>query len=256
MRSSDQAVPVVGVDVGGSGIKGAVVDLVAGARSGERVRIPTPRPSTPEAVAAVVGEVLERVGGGRGPVGITIPGVVRHGVVHTAANIDQGWLATDAAALFSRVAGRPVVVLNDADAAGVAEAAYGAGKGRPGLVVLLTLGTGIGSALLHDGTLVPNSELGHLHLRHHGSAEAWAADSVREREALSWAAWASRLQEYLELVERVLWPELIILGGGVSKKSDRFIPKLRLRAEVVPAALRNDAGIVGAALAAAQAASA
>lgn len=250
MGSSDQVGTAVGIDIGGSGIKGAVVDLSAGARRGDRVRIPTPQPSTPTAVAQVVGEVLRQVGGS-GPVGVTVPGVVRGGVVETAANIDAGWLGTDAAALFSAVAGRPVAVLNDADAAGVAEATYGAARGRAGLVVLLTLGTGIGSALLLDGRLVPNSELGHLQLHHHGTAEAWAADSAREREGLSWSDWAQRLQEYLELVERVLWPELIVVGGGVSKRSDRFLPDLRLRAQVVPAALRNDAGIVGAALVAA-----
>lgn len=250
MASSTSTTQAVGVDVGGSGIKGAVVDVLAGVRVGDRVRVPTPRPATPAAVAGTVAEVLRLVEGS-GPLGITIPGVVRDGVVRTAANIDKAWLGTNAAELFSAVAGRPVVVVNDADAAGLAEAAFGAGRDRAGVVVVLTLGTGIGSAVLIDGVLVPNTELGHLPL-HQGVAEAWAADSARERERLSWETWAGRLQVYLELVERLFWPSLIIVGGGVSKKADRFLPLLHLDTEIVPASLRNDAGIVGAGLLAAR----
>ena len=253
MGNTGRVAQAVGVDVGGSGIKGALVDVLAGSRVGDRVRLLTPQPATPPDVAAVVAQVLEGVDGlfggaeGSGRLGITIPGVVRDGVVRTAANIDKAWIGTDAVELFSGALGRDVVVVNDADAAGVAEAAFGAGRDRAGVVVVLTVGTGIGSAVLVDGVLVPNTELGHLPL-HHGSAEEWAADSVREREGLSWEKWAGRLQTYLELVERLLWPSLIILGGGVSKKTDRFLQHVAIDTEVVPAELRNDAGIVGAAL--------
>jgi polyphosphate glucokinase len=238
----------VGIDIGGTGIKGAPVDLAAGRFAAERVRLLTPAPATPEAVAGVVGSVLDKLAVD-GPVGLTVPAVVRGGRVETAANIDPSWIGTDAVALFGRATGRPVAVVNDADAAGIAEVRFGAGKDRPGVILLVTLGTGIGSALFVDGALVPNTELGHLPL-HHGTAEDWAADSVRERDALSWGQYAHRLQKYLELVELVLWPELIIIGGGVSKKADKFLRHIRLRTEVVPAQLHNDAGIVGAALAA------
>jgi len=239
--------PVVGVDVGGTGIKGAAVDLVAGALVAERVRLLTPHPATPDAVAAVVAEVIDQIGV-PGPVGITLPSVIRHGVVETAANIDPSWIGMEADELFRRK-GRAVAVLNDADAAGIAEMAFGAGRGRDGVVLIVTLGTGIGSALFVDGVLVPNSELGHLPL-HGRDAERWAADSVRTLEELSWKKWASRLEAYLQLIERLLWPQLIIVGGGVSKKADKFLPLLNLRTEIVPAQLGNNAGIVGAALSA------
>jgi polyphosphate glucokinase len=237
---------VVGIDIGGSGIKGAPVDLSVGRFAADRVRLPTPAPATPDDVAGVVAEVLDQLDVG-GPVGITIPAVINGGVVETAANIDHSWIGADATNLFERVTGRAVGVVNDADAAGIAEMRYGAGKGRDGVVLVLTLGTGIGSALFVDGTLVPNTELGHLEL-HHRDAEEWAADSVRDREGLSWKKYAHRLQRYLQLVQRVLWPQLIIIGGGVSKKADRFLPHIDLDAEIVPAQLHNDAGIVGAAL--------
>jgi polyphosphate glucokinase len=237
----------VGVDVGGSGIKGAPVDLGAGRFAAERVRLPTPLPATPDAVAGVVAEVLDRLGVDGG-VGITLPAVIRDGVVETAANIDESWIGTPAVELFERATGRRVTVVNDADAAGMAEVRYGAGRARAGVVVMVTLGTGIGSALFVDGNLVPNTELGHLPLHHGEDAEDWAAASIRERDSLSWKQYARRLQQYLELVERLLWPRLIIVGGGVSKKADKFLPRLDLRTEVVPAQLYNDAGIVGAAL--------
>jgi polyphosphate glucokinase len=241
-------VVALGVDIGGTGIKGAPVDLATGELAAERVRLLTPARATPQAVAAVVVTVLDQLGAG-GPVGITVPAVVRGGVVETAANIDKSWVGTDAVALFGQATGRGVAVLNDADAAGLAELRFGAGRDRPGVVVLVTLGTGIGSALFVDGVLVPNTELGHLHL-HHGDAEDWAAESVREHDELSWKRYAHRLQRYLELVERLLWPQLIIIGGGVSRKADRFLHHLSLRTEVMPARLHNDAGIIGAALAA------
>ena len=237
---------LIGIDIGGTGIKGAAVDPEAGQLVGERVRLPTPHPATPEAVAATVTELLDQLGSA-GPIGLTLPAVVRAGVVETAANIDHAWIGTDAVELFATATGRPVAVVNDADAAGIAEVRFGAGRHQAGVVVMVTLGTGIGGALFVDGVLVPNSELGHLPL-HHGDAEDWAAESIRELDDLSWKAWAARLERYLELVERILWPQLIIVGGGVSAKADKFIPRLALRTVVVPAQLHNDAGIVGAAL--------
>jgi polyphosphate glucokinase len=236
----------IGVDIGGTGIKGAPVDLGAGAFTAERIRIPTPQPATPDAVAAVVKEIVAKLDA-PGTIGLTLPSVVLDGVVKTAANIDQEWIGTDAKALFEEATGRPVGVVNDADAAGIAEVRFGAGKDRHGVVLLVTLGTGIGSALFVDGTLVPNTELGHLPL-HHGDAEDWAAESVREDDDLSWKEWGHRLSDYMELVEKLLWPNLIIIGGGVSRKSEKFLPHVRARTEVVPAQLLNDAGIVGAAL--------
>jgi polyphosphate glucokinase len=238
--------PVVGVDVGGTGIKGAPVDLASGALIGERVRVLTPSPASPEAVASATVEVLDQLGVD-GPVGLTLPAVLRGGTVETASNIDHAWIGLDAVELFATATGRPVGVVNDADAAGIAEVRFGAGQNVAGVVVLITLGTGIGSALFVDGTLVPNTELGHLPL-HHGDAEDWAAESIREHDDLSWKEYANRLERYLQLVERLLWPQLIIIGGGVSKKADKFLPRMELRTEVVPAQLLNDAGIVGAAV--------
>ena len=237
------------MDFGGSGIKGAPVDLVAGDFAADRVRIETPHPATPEAVAGVVAELLAHFPGTTGTVGVTVPAVVRHGVVESAANIDDSWIGTDADALLTEATGHEVHIVNDADAAGVAEVAFGAARGQQGLVVVTTLGTGIGSALVHDGVLVPNTELGHLPMKG-GGAEQWAAESVREREELSWKKWAHRLSEYFALLERLYWPDLIIVGGGVSKKAHKFLPHVRSNTEVVPAALHNDAGIVGAALSA------
>ncbi|MFG2817796.1 polyphosphate--glucose phosphotransferase [Kitasatospora sp. NPDC048365] len=242
---------VFGVDIGGSGIKGAPVDLEAGALAQERLKVLTPHPSGPEAVAAAVQEVV-RSFDHRGPVGLTFPGVVVDGRTRTAANVDKGWIGRDAAALFSDTLGLPATVLNDADAAGVAEMTHGAGRDRGGVVLVLTFGTGIGSALFSDGVLVPNTELGHLELRGK-DAERRASSAAKERHDLSWADWAGRVDEYLDLVEMLFSPQLLIIGGGVSRKHDKFLPLLKDRtAEVVPALLRNDAGIVGAAMAAAQ----
>jgi polyphosphate glucokinase len=238
--------PPIGVDIGGTGIKGAHVDTETGTLVTERIRLPTPSPATPDAVAEAVTGLVAQIGGDA-PVGLTLPAVVRDGTVETASNIDHTWIGTDAVQLFSDAIGRPVSVVNDADAAGVAEGRFGAGRDIAGLVAVITLGTGIGSALIVDGVLVPNTELGHLPL-HHGDAEDWAADSVREQEELSWKKYAQRLQEFLELVERVLWPSLIVIGGGVSKRASKFLPFVELRTPVVPASLQNEAGIVGAAL--------
>lgn len=238
-----------GIDIGGSGIKGCPVDLDLGAFAGERLRTPTPSPSTPAAVAGVVGEIVRSFGdaAGTGPVGVTFPAVIQHGVARTAANVDKTWIGTDVEALLSEELGRPVSVVNDADAAGYAEARFGAAKGVNGTVFMATLGTGIGSALIVDGHLVPNTELGHLEVDGK-DAETRAADSVREAEGLSWEQWAKRLGRYFAAVERLLWPDLIVIGGGVSKKADKFVPLLGLRAPVVAASLRNDGGIIGTAL--------
>jgi len=236
----------IGVDIGGTGIKGGRVDLASGRLAGDRVRIETPQPATPAAVAAVVNQVIDQVGGD-GPVGLTLPAVIRGDIVHTAANIDRGWIGVNAVELFGASTGRLVGAVNDADAAGLAEIRYGAGRDSSGVVIMITLGTGIGSSVFVDGNLVPNSELGHLPMRN-GDAEDWAAESVRENEDLSWKKWSRRLQAYLELVDRLLWPDLIIIGGGVSKKGDKFLHLIEVNAEVVPAQLFNNAGIVGAAL--------
>lgn len=239
----------LGIDIGGSGVKGAPIDLSTGELTDERLRIETPMPSTPDAVAEVVAQIVDHFDTD-GTVGCTFPGVVQHGVVLTAANVDAAWVDTDADALFTRAGGREVVVLNDADAAGIAEAHFGAAKGVDGVVLLLTFGTGIGSALLLDGELVPNTELGHLELDGK-AAEDRAAASVREVKDLSWEDWGGRVDRYLQHLERLFSPDLFVLGGGVSKRFDKFAEHLHTRATVVPAALRNEAGIVGAALVAA-----
>ncbi len=238
---------VLGIDIGGSGVKGAPVDVGAGALADERYRLETPRPATPDAVVAVLAEVAGRWPGTE-PVGVTFPGVVRRGVIGTAANLHPDWVGVDAAALFAEATGRPATVLNDADAAGIAEVAFGVARGVAGVVLLVTFGTGIGTALFLDGRLVPNTELGHLELNG-ADAELHAADRIRDEQKLSWEAWASRVQDYLRLVERLLTPDLIVVGGGVSKKADRFLPHVRIDTRVVPALLQNNAGIVGAAMA-------
>jgi polyphosphate glucokinase len=237
---------VVGVDIGGTGIKAAPVDIATGTLATERIRLPTPSPATPQAVAGVVGQVLQHIGVA-GPVGLAMPAVVRGGIVETASHIDQTWIGVNAVDFFSKVTGRQVAVLNDADAAGVAEVRFGAGRGIAGVVAIITLGTGIGSALFTDGSLVPNSELGHLPL-FGTEAENWAAESVRERDQVPWEEYAERLQAYLDLVQRVLWPQLIIIGGGISNVADKFLPLIQLRTPIVPAQLRNHAGIIGAAM--------
>jgi polyphosphate glucokinase len=236
-----------GIDFGGSGIKGAPVDLAKGDFAAERVRIDTPVPSTPTAVAEVFVELLGRFDDSNGPIGVTVPGVVKRGVVHSAANIDKHWIDEDADQLFTDATGRDVHVVNDADAAGLAEVRYGAAKGRRGLVIVTTLGTGIGSAMVYDGVLVRNSELGHLEIDGH-DAEKRAASSAREREDLSWEDWAGRLTKFYRKLEKLFSPELFVVGGGVSKKADKFLPLLHLDTEIIPAQLRNAAGIVGAAI--------
>jgi polyphosphate glucokinase len=245
------AVPL-GIDFGGSGIKGAPVDLDTGEFIGDRVRIETPQPATPEAVADVFVELLGKFPDIDGPVGVTVPAVVRHGVASSAANIDRAWIGTDADAVFTDATGRDVHVVNDADAAGLAEVRYGAAAGRHGLVILTTLGTGIGTALVYDGVLVPNSELGHLEIDGK-DAEKSAANSVRERHDLSWSKWAKRLTTYYRTLEKLLSPDLFVLGGGVSKHAARFVDLIDIETEIVPAKLQNRAGIVGAALWAAEA---
>lgn len=235
-----------GIDIGGSGIKGAPVDLVHGQLADERLRIDTPQPSTPESVAATVRKVLDHFEW-VGEFGCTFPAVVQRGVVRTAANVDQGWIGTDAVALLTEVTGRPARMVNDADAAGVAEERFGAARDSNGTVVVTTLGTGIGSALLVGGRLVPNTELGHLEVDG-VDAETRAASSARERENLSYEEWAQRLTRYYAALEKVLWPDLIVVGGGVSKHADQFLPLIDVRTPLVAAKLRNSAGIVGAAL--------
>ncbi len=238
----------IGVDFGGSGIKAAPVDLLRGEFAAERIRIPTPEPATPQAVAEVVAELLDRIGTPEtAAVGVTVPGVVANGVVRTAANIDPSWIDADADAMFDECLGRDVHVLNDADAAGLAEVRYGAARDRQGLVIVTTLGTGIGSAMVYDGVLVPNSELGHLEIDG-TNAESRAANRAREDEELSWEAWAKRLTRYYRRVEELFTPDLFVVGGGVSKHAAKFLPLLDIRTEIVPATLRNTAGIVGAAL--------
>lgn len=239
---------LLGIDIGGTGIKGAPVDTRTGELIAPRFRIPTPHPATPDAVAETVANVAEHFDW-TGALGATFPAVVQHGTVRTAANVDESWIGKDAAALLGAACGAAVTVVNDADAAGIAEMEFGAGKHRHDTVIVVTLGTGIGSAVFVGGTLVPNTELGHLQIRGK-DAERRAAESVREREGLSFKQWAKRLNEYFSALERLLWPDLIIVGGGISKKSDKFLPRLETRADVVPAQLRNEAGIVGAALAA------
>jgi polyphosphate glucokinase len=236
-----------GIDFGGSGIKGAPVDLEAGDFAGERVRIKTPQPSTPEAVAQVFTELLDQFPSSKGAVGVTVPAVVRHGVVSSAANIDRGWIGTDADALFTEATGRDVHVVNDADAAGLAEVRFGAAKGRRGLVIVTTLGTGIGSAIVYDGVLVPNSELGHLEIDGH-DAEKRAASSIKEDEGLSYPEWAKRLTVYYRTLEKLFSPDLFVVGGGVSKDSAEFLHLIDIETEIVAAKLQNRAGIVGAAL--------
>ncbi|GAB3653293.1 ROK family protein [Nocardioides korecus] len=237
----------IGIDFGGSGIKAAPVDLKTGEFSAERERIDTPEKSTPKNVAEVMAKLVGKFDDDKSPVGVTVPGVVRKGVVGSAANIDKEWIGVDADDLLSSAIGREVHVINDADAAGLAEARYGVARGRDGLVIVTTLGTGIGSALLYNGVLVPNSELGHLEIDGH-DAEKKAANSARKSEDLSWEDWAERLTTYFSTVEKLFSPDLIVIGGGVSKHSHEFVPLIEVGTEIVSATLRNTAGIVGAAV--------
>ena len=237
---------VLGIDIGGSGIKGAPVDTVTGQLVADRYRIATPQPATPEAVTEVVRQVAASFDW-KDAVGATFPAVIKDGVAHTAANVDKAWIGTNAQKLFADAIGAPVVVVNDADAAGVAEMEFGVGKGVGGVVIMVTLGTGIGSAVFVDGVLVPNTELGHLKIGKK-DAEHIAAESVREEKGLSWQEWADRLTEYFGMLEGLFSPDLIIVGGGVSKKADKFLPLISGTTEIVPAQLLNEAGIVGAAI--------
>ena len=236
-----------GIDFGGSGIKGAPVDLDRGEFAAERVRFKTPTKSTPEAVVEVLAELLGRFPDASGPVGVAVPGIVRAGIVRSAANIDEAWIGTDADRLFGQRLGLTVRAVNDADAAGLAEVRYGAAYGQRGLVIVTTLGTGIGSAMIYDGVLVPNSELGHLEVDGH-VAEERAANSVREEQDLSWKAWAHLLETYYRTLERLFSPDLFVVGGGVSKQAEEFLPHVDVATPIVPAKLLNQAGIVGAAL--------
>ena len=237
----------LGIDFGGTGIKGAAVDLADGTFAGPKRRLDTPRVSTPAAVVEAFREVLEFNPRVDGPIGVTVPGIIREGVVGRAPNIHPDWHGLDAPAFLTEQLGREVTVLNDADAAALAEHRFGAARGRSGTVIVTTLGTGIGSGLLRDGELVPNVEAGHMELRG-GMAEHWAATSVREHLNLPWEEWAERLTEFYRLVERVFTPDLIVVGGGVSKAHEKFLPFIDLDTEIVPAQLRNRAGIVGCAL--------
>ncbi len=236
----------IGIDFGGTGIKAAPVRLDTGELLEDRHRIDTPAKSTPEAVGEIMAQLCDSFPESSGPVGVAVPAVVRRGVVLSAANIDKSWIGVDADKLLTERLDRPVDVLNDADAAGQAEVQYGAAKGRAGLVIVTTLGTGIGSALLWNGVLVPNSELGHLEIDGH-DAEKRAATSAREREGLSWEEWAKRLTIYYRTLEKLFCPELFVVGGGVSKKAGKFLPLIEIETEIVVATLKNNAGIVGAA---------
>ncbi|HEV7418577.1 MAG TPA: ROK family protein [Mycobacterium sp.] len=238
-----------GVDVGGSGVKGGIVDLDTGALIGERFKLPTPQPATPDAVAKTVAAVVREFGW-TGGLGVTYPGVVTDGTVRTAANVDKGWIGTNARDVISaELDGQPVTVLNDADAAGLAEEKFGAGKDNTGVIILLTFGTGIGSALIHNGLLLPNTEFGHLEVGGK-EAEHRAASSVKERKNWSYERWTQEVTMVLVAIENAIWPDLFIAGGGISRKADKWIPLLKNRTPVVAAALQNTAGIVGAAMAA------
>ena len=237
-----------GVDIGGSGIKGAIVDLDKGDLATERVKYLTPNPSTPEAVAEVVARLVNEADW-TVELGATFPAVIKNGVARSAANVDKSWIGTDVDKVFTDITGCDVTVLNDADAAGIAEARFGAAKGVRGVVLLLTFGTGIGSALLLDGQLVPNTELGHLELDGR-DAEKKASSAAKDNEGLSFKQWAKRVQRYLRHVEKLFTPDLFVLGGGVSKNAEKWVPLLDVRTPVKPAQLLNNAGIVGAAMAA------
>ena len=247
-----EARTAIGVDVGGSGIKAAVVDVEAGRFVSERLRVPTPAPSTPEAVTASIGRLVKRLVrgaelGANVPVGIGLPGVVLGGVLKTAANIDPTWIDFPVGQALERSLKRPVTIANDADAAGIAEMRFGVGRDRKGVVILLTLGTGVGSAVFVDGKLVPNAEYGQMEIRGR-PAERRSAAAARTRRGLSWKAWAHDLDEHLHQIDALAWPDLFIIGGGVSKSADKYVPRLTVRPPVVPAQLRNDAGIIGAAV--------
>ncbi|HSY04692.1 MAG TPA: ROK family protein [Steroidobacteraceae bacterium] len=242
---------VLGIDVGGSAVKAGLVDVDAGRVSGELIAAPTPRPSPPAALMPVIAGLAARLPGATGSAGIAFPSVVKHGIVRTAANIDASWIGCDGAALAARALGRPALLLNDADAAGIAEMRWGAGRGCDGTVIMVTLGTGIGTALFCDGRLFPNTELGHMELRGR-DAEKWAAAQVRTVEGLDFPAWIARVNEYLQRLHALFWPDVFILGGAVTERYHEFAPLLRSAAVLRPAHFAGQAGVVGAALAAAE----
>jgi polyphosphate glucokinase len=239
---------ILGIDIGGSGIKGAPVNIETGELLAERKRIPTPEPAKPDPVAGCVAEIAHHFDW-HGPIGCGFPGVVHHGVTLTAANVHKRWVGVDAANLFTQASGCPTCVINDADAAGLAELSFGAGKDRKGVVLMITIGTGLGTAFFLDGKLFPNTELGHVEFLG-DDAEHYASDAARKRDKLSWKKWGKRFNRYLLYMESLFWPDLIILGGGTSKSFEKYSSYLTVQAEVVPAQLLNEAGIVGAALAA------
>ena len=239
---------VLGIDVGGSGIKGAPVDIKTGRLLAERYRIKTPKSAEPKPVADVVDKIAKSFNW-KGPIGIGFPAPIKSGVAMMAANVSPEWVGLNADALFTKVTGCDCTLVNDADAAGLAEMAFGAGRGQNGTVILLTLGTGIGSAIFHRGNLLPNTEFGHLDMKGR-DAEHRASDAARQREDLPWKKYAKRLNRYLQEMEKLFWPDLFIVGGGISKQSERFLPLLTIETPIIPAELLNDAGIVGAALAA------
>jgi polyphosphate glucokinase len=243
---------VLGIDVGGSAVKAGLVDVEAGRLTGELISAPTPRPSPPAALMTVIATLAARLPGASGTVGVAFPSVIKHGIAHTAANIDRSWIGTDGAALATAALGRPALLLNDADAAGIAEMRFGSGHGCRGSVIMVTLGTGIGTALFSDGKLFPNTELGHLELRGE-DAEKWASAHARTREGLDFPAWIARVNEYLQRLEALFWPDVFIVGGAVSERFTEFAPLLRSRAELRRAHFAGQAGVVGAALAAAEA---
>jgi len=238
---------VLGIDIGGTGIKGAPVDINTGKLIAERFRIPTPQPALPNAVADVVEQIASHFKH-TGPTGVTFPAIVKKGVIYSASNVDASWIQVDAAKLFQRHLGGPVTVVNDADAAGIAEMQFGSGHGKQGVVIMLTFGTGIGSAIFHNGILLPNSELGHIQLRGK-DAELRCSERIREQKDMSFKKWAKIVSEYLETLEKLFSPELFIIGGGISKKADKFLPYLTAKTDVLiqPAKMLNDAGIIGAA---------
>ncbi|MCB0196314.1 MAG: ROK family protein [Anaerolineae bacterium] len=240
---------LLGIDIGGSGIKGALVDIEKGDLATERHRIPTPQPATPESVSDTVAEIAKHFKWKNQPIGCTFPAIIKNGVAHSAANVDNSWIGVNGQQLIAEKTSCPTLLLNDADAAGIAEMEFGAGRGQRGTVIMLTFGTGIGSAIFVKGVLVPNTEFGHMEIRGK-DAEHRAADKIRKDKDLSWEDWAKRVNEFLDRMELLFSPDLFIFGGGVSKKHGKFFDYLKTDAKVVPAELRNHAGIIGAAMAA------
>lgn len=240
---------LLGIDIGGSGIKGAIVNVREGQFTTERHRIETPQPATPEAVTDTVAEIVKHFNW-IGPIGCTFPAIMKNGVAYSAANVDESFVGTDVQRLIQRKTDSPAIVMNDADAAGIAEMHFGAGRGNLGTVIMLTLGTGIGSAIFRKGVLVPNSELGHIYLKNCKEGEDYAADRARTDEGLSWKKWGKRVNKYVQHIEFLFSPDLIIIGGGVSEKHDKYFSYLKVNAQLVPAQLQNKAGIIGAAIAA------